>query len=111
MLYSGLHHPARESETRPLLLIPGEHILTLYPSNLEQNLMLYETFIIHLEGADLNALSIKPRTDPNDLPSFHLASGERNQAFIIYSGGANPNALFMPLLSIPGEQIVHCMDD
>ena len=80
----------------------------LYPSNQERTLTLYpglyhlapgernQVFIIYPGGADLTALSIKPRTGPNaPLRTFSSSPEERNQAFIIYTGGA----------------ILNCMDD
>lgn len=75
-----------------MITFPGEQISA--PS--ERTLMLYSglfdlaPFIIYPGGADLNALSAKPRTDPSSLPRpFHLAQGSGTR----------------PLLYIPEEQI------
>ena len=47
----------------------------------------------------------KPRSFFNALPRpLSSSPGERNQALIIYPGGADLNALSRPLSSIPGER-------
>ena len=122
MLYlSRLYHLAEGSETRPfpegadlnaistpLSSIRADTYALPRPfssSRGERN----QAVIIYPGGADLNALCLYP---PSRGSRLYIAWTPKSvsKAFIIYFRGANLNAPLTSLSSIPGEQVIHCMD-